>query len=112
MRLVDPVVLDPLRDEWTAKKGGIEALMGKAVDAKSASARTKAQNEALRGATELPSRLAHFRVLDPACGSGNFLLLSLLGLKDLEHQVILEAEGLGLPRAFPMVGPSACWGSS
>ena len=49
--------------------------------------------------------LRSFRVLDPACGSGNFLLLSLLGLKDLEHQVILEAEALGLPRAFPMVGP-------
>jgi type I restriction-modification system DNA methylase subunit len=32
-------------------------------------------------------RLQQFRVLDPACGSGNFLLLSLLGLKDLEHQV-------------------------
>ncbi len=50
-------------------------------------------------------RLARFRVLDPACGSGNFLLRCLLGLKDLEHQIILEAEALGLPRAFTMVGP-------
>ncbi|HPB76444.1 MAG TPA: hypothetical protein PLY96_14515, partial [Chromatiaceae bacterium] len=50
-------------------------------------------------------RLQQFRVLDPACGSGNFLLLSLLGLKDLEHQVITEAEALGLPRQFPAVGP-------
>ncbi|MBV5335821.1 class I SAM-dependent DNA methyltransferase, partial [bacterium] len=56
------------------------------------------------------ARLAHFRVLDPACGSGNFLLLSLLGLKDLEHQVILEAETLGLSRAFPMVGPECVLG--
>jgi SAM-dependent methyltransferase len=50
-------------------------------------------------------RLQRFRVLDPACGSGNFLLLSLLGLKDLEHQVITEAEAMGLPRQFPAVGP-------
>ena len=56
------------------------------------------------------ARLAHFRVLDPACGSGNFLLLSLLGLKDLEHRVSLEAEALGLPRAFPLVGPECVLG--
>ncbi|MBV5276797.1 class I SAM-dependent DNA methyltransferase, partial [bacterium] len=37
-------------------------------------------------------------------------LLALLGLKDLEHQVILEAEALGLPRGFPMVGPEAVLG--
>ncbi len=105
MRLVDPVVLDPLRDEWAAKKAGIEALMAKAGVAKSTSAKTKAVNEAHGVLQGFLDRLARFRVLDPACGSGNFLLLSLQGLKDLEHQVILEAETLGLPRAFTMVGP-------
>ena len=105
MRLVDPVVLDPLRDEWAQKKAEIEALMTKAAVAKSTSARTKAVNEAHGVLQGFLGRLARFRVLDPACGSGNFLLLSLLGLKDLEHQVILEAETLGLPRAFTMVGP-------
>jgi len=67
------------------------------------------QPERLRPTMELFQgfllRLQKFRVLDPACGSGNFLLLSLLGLKDLEHRVITEAEALGLPRQFPMVGP-------
>ncbi|HAS51952.1 MAG TPA: class I SAM-dependent DNA methyltransferase, partial [Gammaproteobacteria bacterium] len=105
LRLVNPVVLDPLRDEWTARKAGIEALMAKAAMAKSPATRTKAQNEAQAILQGFLARLADFRILDPACGSGNFLLLSLLGLKDLEHQVILEAEGLGLPRAFPQVGP-------
>ena len=33
-----------------------------------------------------------FTVLDPACGSGNFLYLALHALKDIEHQVQLEAE--------------------
>ncbi|MBP6582430.1 MAG: class I SAM-dependent DNA methyltransferase [Chromatiaceae bacterium] len=105
MRLVDPVVLDPLRDEWAQKKAEIEALMAKSVAAKSTSARTKAVNEAHGVLQGYLAHLGNFRVLDPACGSGNFLLLSLLGLKDLEHQVILEAEALGLPRGFPMVGP-------
>lgn len=105
MRLVNPVVLDPLRDEWAVKKAGIEGLLAKAAAAKSPAARTKVRNEAHGVLQSFLARLASFRVLDPACGSGNFLLLSLLGLKDLEHQVILEAEGLGLPRAFPQVGP-------
>lgn len=43
-------------------------------------------------------RLKNFRVLDPACGSGNFLYLSLRALKDLEHRANLDAEALGLQR--------------
>ncbi len=105
MRLVDPVVLDPLRDEWAAKKAEIDVLMAKAAAAKFTSARTKAVSDARGVLQGFLDRLARFRVLDPACGSGNFLLLCLLGLKDLEHQIILEAEALGLPRAFTMVGP-------
>ena len=45
-------------------------------------------------------------MLDPACGSGNFLYLALHALKDIEHRVQLEAETLGLERGFPAVGPA------
>lgn len=38
-------------------------------------------------------RLQDFTVLDPACGSGNFLYMALHALKDIEHRVQLEAEG-------------------
>ena len=55
-------------------------------------------------------RLRTFRILDPACGSGNFLYLALRTLKDVEHQVMLEAETLGLQRGFPAVGPEAVLG--
>ncbi|TCZ61302.1 class I SAM-dependent DNA methyltransferase [Roseicella aquatilis] len=55
-------------------------------------------------------RLRGFRVLDPACGSGNFLYLSLLALKDLEQRVGIEAEVLGLEPALPMIGPEAVLG--
>jgi type II restriction/modification system DNA methylase subunit YeeA len=105
LRLVDPVVLEPLREEWGDHKRTIEALMAKAAAARSPAARTKTTREAHAVLHGYLDRLARFRVLDPACGSGNFLVLALLGLKDLEHQVILEAEALGLPRSFPMVGP-------
>jgi type II restriction/modification system DNA methylase subunit YeeA len=50
-------------------------------------------------------RLKHYRVLDPACGSGNFLYLALKALKDVEHQANLEAEALGLERQIDVTGP-------
>ncbi len=105
MRLVNPVVLDPLRAEWAAVKGEIQGHLDKAQAARSPAAATKARHAAMELYQGFLHRLQKFRVLDPACGSGNFLLLSLLGLKDLEHQVITEAEAMGLPRQFPMVGP-------
>lgn len=75
---------------------------------------TAAANKILANAKELCNaflhRLESIRILDPACGSGNFLYLSLLGLKDLEHQVITEAEALGLPKVFPSIGPRSVMG--
>jgi type II restriction/modification system DNA methylase subunit YeeA len=56
-------------------------------------------------------RLRRFRVLDPACGSGNFLYLALHALKDLENIAGVEAEALGLTRQLVIgVGPNALHG--
>ena len=75
--------------------------------------KTKATN-ALKDATRryigFKERLKNFKVLDPACGSGNFLYLALQSLKDIELRVGLEAEALGLERGFPEVGPQAMHG--
>ena len=49
-------------------------------------------------------RLADFRVLDPACGSGNFLYVALHELLDLEQRAILDAERLGLSGFAARVG--------
>ena len=76
----------------------------------SKSEKTKAYNEARASHLTFIDKLKDFRVLDPACGSGNFLYLSLLALKDLEHRANLDAEVLGLPRGFPVVGPQCVKG--
>lgn len=55
-------------------------------------------------------RLRGVRVLDPACGSGNFLYLALNELKTLEWQIMIEGEALGFQRAFPTIGPEAVLG--
>ena len=64
------------------------------------------RNEAERRYRTFLNRLRAFTVLDPACGSGNFLYLALQALKDLEHRVQVEAEALGFQRAFPGTGPA------
>ena len=75
-------------------------MMDKFQAAKSPATATKARNAAMELYQGFLHRLQQFRVLDPACGSGNFFLLTLLGPKDLEHRVITEAESMGLARQF------------
>jgi hypothetical protein len=83
--------------------------MEKAATSKGASA-TRARNQAQGILDRFLKCLADFRVLDPACGSGNFLYLALRALKDLEHRAQVEAEALGLPRGFPQIGPEVVKG--
>lgn len=110
--LIDPVIRRPLLAEWDKAKAGIEAARTKAETAKpNTAARRRAEAEARALYTAFLERLRGFRVLDPACGSGNFLYLSLIALKDIELRAGLEAEALGLQREFLMgVGPEQVLG--
>lgn len=111
MMIIEPVIIDPLRAEWNAAKSKMEALMDRANDAGVAKGeRTKAKNNAAKLHADYIHRLEDFRVLDPACGSGNFLYLALLAIKDLEHKANLDAEAMGLPRGFPRAGPECVQG--
>ena len=56
------------------------------------------------------TRLRALRVLDPACGSGNFLYLALVELKNVERRVAIEGEVLGFPPGFPTIGPEVLFG--
>ncbi|MGE0014333.1 MAG: class I SAM-dependent DNA methyltransferase [Azoarcus sp.] len=96
MKLVRPVVVEPLEREWEAAKAKIGPLVEKYQAGGKGSQKAGQDAQALfLGYLE---RLKNFRVLDPACGSGNFLYLSLRALKDLEHRANLDAEALGLHR--------------
>ena len=106
MRIVEPVVVRPLLAEWEAAKAGIAADLGRAEAARSKAAGTRQRARAERRLRGFLEGLRRFTVLDPACGSGNFLYLALHALKDVEHRAQLEAEAMGLQRAFPAVGPA------
>ena len=106
MQIIEPVVIRPWLAAWETTKARIAAsLEGQAV-ARSTAAQARRRREAERSLAGFLTRLRAFTVLDPACGSGNFLYLALQALKDLEHRVQLQAEALGLPRAFPETGPA------
>ena len=106
MRIVDPVIVRPLLAEWETAKDGIAAKVERADAAGSAAVKTRLRRQADQTLRTFLERLRGFTVLDPACGSGNFLYLALHALKDIEHRVQLEAESLGLARGFPAVGPA------
>jgi type II restriction/modification system DNA methylase subunit YeeA len=93
MRLIDPVIVRPLTAEWQGAKTAIAALLKK-----SKKQNDKAHKDAAALFHGHLERLRNYRVLDAACGSGNFLYLALKSLKDLERRTNTEAEALGLQR--------------
>jgi type II restriction/modification system DNA methylase subunit YeeA len=96
MRIVEPVVVAPLAAEWEQTKLSIGRTLDKIDSASDKSTKTKIHKQAQQVFDGFLHRLAEFRVLDPACGSGNFLYLALQALKNLEHRATLEAEQLGV----------------
>jgi hypothetical protein len=78
-RLVIATVIEPLREKWNSVQGSLE------LDPKDALARV----------TAFHRELCDLRILDPACGTGNFLCVSLELLKRLEGEVLDMIERLG-----------------
>jgi type II restriction/modification system DNA methylase subunit YeeA len=99
-RIIYPVIKEPLEAEWNKTKKDIEGLL-----AVSPSKRKNPLKEAEKKYEGFLQRLCSFRVLDAACGSGNFLYLALVELKNLEHRVRLEGEAYGFHRSFCEIGP-------
>ena len=92
--LVEPVVMQPLRREWDeVKKRAAAALERRG---KSSGKEYAKHNKAVRDILEaFMHRLSTATVLDPACGSGNFLYVALNLLKDLEKEVFTLGQKAG-----------------
>ncbi|WP_180970089.1 class I SAM-dependent DNA methyltransferase [Deinococcus planocerae] len=92
VRVTDPVIMQPLRREWEAVKAQAEAL----------SKKLGGKQAALEVVQAFHARLGRVTVLDPACGSGNFLVVALGQLLDLEQEVRSLGWELGAgPFAMP-----------
>ena len=99
MLVIDPVVMEPLRREWDATRHEVGELLADGDDA-AAHARLLVFQQ----------RLASVTVLDPACGSGNFLYLALRSLLDLEQQAIDFGAAQGWHDLSPTVQPNQMLG--
>jgi hypothetical protein len=103
LRLVEPVLMAPLRRDWAQTQAKVTPLV---LAGRKSTARTPADQNPERIFRGFLERLRAIRVLDPACGSGNFLYISLQLLKDLEYEAIgWGSLVLRMPQEFPQVGP-------
>ncbi|MGE3796872.1 MAG: DNA methyltransferase, partial [Thermomicrobiales bacterium] len=112
-RVVEPVVMVPLRRRWEEVQKTAEPIAAewKAASIKGATAQSNRQREAFRKVIDgFLAELKAVTILDPACGSGNFLYVALRKLMDLEKEVIGYAAGKGLPRMFPTIEPDQMLG--
>jgi len=108
--IVEPVLMAPLRRRWAAVQEEARELIGKR-DAASGGARTRHQQALGRLLLAFTDEIAAVRVLDPACGSGNFLYVALKRLLDLWKEVSTFAAANGAAGLLPdVVGPQQLHG--
>ncbi|WP_427792190.1 class I SAM-dependent DNA methyltransferase [Brevundimonas diminuta] len=102
-RLVEATIIDPLRTDWEALKACASADFSRG-DAATARKAVRCFHH----------DLCRIRVLDPACGTGNFLYFAMTMMKDLERQVLAALRELGDDTSAAdvtrRVGPDQFWG--
>ena len=116
-RIIEPVIERPLLQLWEQTSQEMRGLLALSKQKKRAAYKAGGRSyKATPGDVSFQKAealfvnwldsLQNYRVLDPACGSGNFLFLGLKALKDIEHKSHLDAEALGLDREADLVtGP-------
>ncbi len=90
-RLVRPTVLEPLRAEWDA----VRAAARQVAEPETGDPTPADRRRAARMLRDFLQRLCGIKVLDPACGTGNFLYVTFDLLKELEAEVLRELSDLG-----------------
>jgi hypothetical protein len=93
-RLVTPTIMEPLREDWRDLQTAVQRVTE---DGK--------REDALKLVRDFHARLCGIRVLDPACGSGNFLYVALEMMKRLEGEVTALMQELGDTKPLITVDP-------
>lgn len=99
MLVIEPVLMAPLRTKWRKIKAEAENQINQNIPSAAFVTLKKFSDE-----------IASIRVLDPACGSGNFLYIALRELLDLQKQIIVFAEEHNLSEIRLTVGPQQLFG--
>jgi type I restriction-modification system DNA methylase subunit len=97
--VVEPVLMQPLRTKWQTVKYQVNNSLKLGL--------SDAANTLLKSFSD---ELSALKILDPACGSGNFLYIALRQLLDLQKEIILFAFQKGLDEIPLSVGPQQLFG--
>ena len=92
-RLVQAAVMMPLREDWQTTEIMIQEAM---LEGK--------RQDAIDLARDFHHQLCRVRVLDPACGTGNFLYVALELIKVLEGEVLETLARLGASEGLDLTG--------
>ncbi len=107
--IVEPVVMAPLRRRWAEVKAGAEEIAA-AMETATSGTRAKLRAQLEEKLHTWMDELASVRILDPACGSGNFLYVALRLLLDLWHEAYVFAIDHHLAYIDCKVSPSQLLG--
>ena len=91
-RVVDATIIEPLLQDWVKYQSAAERAL-----------RDHGQAAAIAEITDFLKHLSSVRVLDPACGTGNFLYVSLRRLKQLEGEALKYLYDIGGAQAVACV---------
>ena len=106
--VVEPVLMRPLRTMWEETKSRVSPYLDWTSQQKEDQGLLRNRLHGIL--SQFQDRLADVKVIDPACGSGNFLYVSLAQLKALEKEVIAFATAHGLGDFVPRVHPAQLFG--
>lgn len=107
--IVEPVLMKPLREEWEQVKADCGAW--KAEEETEKGRKKEALRKRIQKALlDFADKIAAVKVLDPACGSGNFLYVALRLLLDLQNEVLNFSDEMGAGRPYITVTPAQLFG--
>ncbi len=106
--IIEPVLMRPLRVEWEEAQARAKPYLDWASQQEQDQKFLRERLHAILA--EFQDKLVGMTVLDPACGSGNFLYVSLALMKALEKEVIAFAFAHGLKDFYPKVHPRQLFG--
>jgi len=91
-RVVDTTIIEPLTEDWIGHQSAAERAI-----------RNGSTAAAIREVEDFLRHLASVRVLDPACGTGNFLYVALRRMKQLEGEALKQLQDIGGEEAVARV---------
>lgn len=90
--VVDATIIEPLTLDWISAQSAADRAV-----------QNNRRSQAVREIEDFLKKLSLVRVLDPACGTGNFLYVALRRMKQLEGEVLKQLHDIGGDEAVAKV---------